>query len=179
MWAPRTEINFYFNFKKGLIIITTCSGGDSKEQNELQNSEMQWISLLLYKLVQGYISCIILNHYIFPRVWSFLFILEPSKISTFVFGLFLWSQKALRSITCHTHTAQQSINDVHNFRQRHSSETVGVPTHGSGSESCRSKPIKPKWLSPRTQIVFSSSETLPHCNRKPGETAILIKIWSV
>lgn len=74
----RTETNFSFHLKKGLIIITTCFGVDSKDQNELQYSEMQWSCLLFYKeieIVQGYFSYIILNHYIFPRAWSFLFVL--------------------------------------------------------------------------------------------------------
>lgn len=157
MWALRTEINFYFNFKKGLIIITTCSGGDSKEQNELQNSEMQWSCLLLYKLVQGYISYIILNHCIFPRVWSFLFILEPSKISIFVFGLFLWSKKALRSITCHTHTPPSKASWCTQLLSKTQKWNCVCAYTQLRIRALRSKPIKQKLLSPRTQIAFSSS----------------------
>lgn len=66
------------NKTKNLTILATCLGGNSKEQNALQNSDVQWSVLLFYKevrIVRGYISCKILNHYIFPRGWSFLFIL--------------------------------------------------------------------------------------------------------
>lgn len=161
MWALRTETNFSFHLKKGLIIITTCFGGDSKEQNELQNSEKQWICLLFYKeigIVQGYISYIILNPYISPRVWSFLFILEPSKISTFVFGLFLWSQKALRTITHHTQSLPSKASMMYTICVKDSAVKLwSVPTCSSGSGPCGSKPTRPKLLIPRTQIVFSSS----------------------
>lgn len=80
------------------MIIGTCFGEDSKEQNALQNSDVQWSGLLFYKEIRrvwGYVSCAVLNHYILPRAQSWLFILE---LVLLFFGSFLWSQKALRSI---------------------------------------------------------------------------------
>lgn len=161
MWALRTKMNFSFHLKKGLIIITTCFGGDSKDQNELQNSERQWSYLLFYKeigIVQGSISYIVLNHSIFPRAWSFLFILEPSKVSTFVFGFFLWSQKDLRSITHHTQSLPSKASMMYTTCVKDTAVKLwGLPTCSSGSGPCRSKPVRPKLLIPRTQIDFSSS----------------------
>lgn len=177
MWALSTAMNFSFHLKKELIIITTCFGGDSKEQNELQNSEMQWSCLLFYNeigIVQGYISYIILNHYIFPRVWSFLFISEPSKISTFAFGLFLWSQKTLRSITHHTQSLPSKMSMMYTTCVEDTALKLwGVPTcsSGSGINSSSQNRLSQKHRSFSAPLF----EPLPNCNRKPGETPILTK----
>lgn len=71
------------------MIIGTCFGEDSKEQDALQNLDVQRSGLLFHKeirRVRGYVSCMVLNHYIFPRAQSCLFILE---LVLLLFGSFL------------------------------------------------------------------------------------------